>query len=246
MKISIITIVYNDVSNIRKTIESVLSQSYDNIQYVCIDGGSTDGTVDIINEYLDKISFFISEPDRGIADAFNKGIKVADGDYVLVLNSGDTYIGSDSINTLVEAIKNNGDVCYNIYSCDSVLVNGDNKIKIFKSEPKKLKYRMSVSHNGLAISRDVYNTLCGYDVNYKIAMDYDFMIRYLKRFTLATICRLPLCLTTYELGGVSDTRSTLGFYESYRTKSTNGHGTIHSFIYFLLLSINHVISSLKR
>jgi len=93
--ISIITVVKNDASNIKKTIQSVLNQSYSHIQYIIIDGSSTDGTLDIINEFKDKIDTITSEPDRGIYDAMNKGIHHAQGEWIFFLNSGDVFFNDD-------------------------------------------------------------------------------------------------------------------------------------------------------
>ena len=99
-KVSIITVVYNDVKNIRSTIESYLSQSYDNKEYIIIDGGSNDGTMDIVNLYRDRIDVVVSEPDKGIYDAMNKGIKRATGNWIGILNSGDTFVSTDTLKTV--------------------------------------------------------------------------------------------------------------------------------------------------
>lgn len=108
-KISIITVCYNSCTNIEKTIKSVLSQNYDNIEYIIIDGKSTDGTIEIIQKYSNNIDTFISEPDNGIYDAMNKGIKHSTGEWLMFMNAGDTYISNDSlkgfISNLTEGIR---------------------------------------------------------------------------------------------------------------------------------------------
>ena len=96
-KVSVITVVYNDVGHIRETIESFFSQTWEDKEYIVIDGGSTDGTIDIIKEYANRISYWISEPDKGMYDAMNKGILKANGDWINILNSGDLYSTSEVI-----------------------------------------------------------------------------------------------------------------------------------------------------
>lgn len=99
-KISVITVCYNSVDNIEKTILSVISQTYKNIEYIIIDGGSMDGTLDVINKYKDKIAYFITEPDKGIYDAMNKGVKSATGDWVNFMNAGDVFVDEEVLNSI--------------------------------------------------------------------------------------------------------------------------------------------------
>ena len=102
MKISVITVCYNDRERIEKTILSVLSQSYGNLEYIVIDGGSTDGTVDIIKKYANRIAYFVSESDEGIYDAMNKGLRKAVGEWVCFLNAGDLFVSESVLNTIFD------------------------------------------------------------------------------------------------------------------------------------------------
>lgn len=112
-KISVITVVYNDAANIRQTMESFFSQTWTEKEYIVIDGGSTDGTADIIREYADRLAFWHSEPDGGIYEAMNKGIGHCTGDWINILNSGDVYVGNDSLEqTIMLADTENTDVIY--------------------------------------------------------------------------------------------------------------------------------------
>lgn len=103
IKVSVITVVFNDFSNISKTINSVLEQNYLNTEYIVIDGGSTDGTSEVIERYLDKLNIYISEVDYGIYDAMNKGVRVANGEFIIFMNSGDVFAAMNSISLLMNA-----------------------------------------------------------------------------------------------------------------------------------------------
>lgn len=137
MKVSIITVVWNNADTIKDAIESVLNQTYKNIEYIIVDGGSTDGTIEIIQSYGNKISKFISEKDEGIYDAMNKGIKLATGDIVGILNSDDFYKSNDVIETVVrEFISKDIDCLYG--DLEYVDKNDTSKvIRYWKSNPYK-------------------------------------------------------------------------------------------------------------
>ena len=113
MKISVITVCYNEAATIEKTLESIFNQTYQNIEFIVIDGGSTDGTLDIIEKYKDKIAYFVSEPDEGIYNAMNKGIKASSGEVLYFLNANDTLYSDDVLETVVSVFeKGNYDFVY--------------------------------------------------------------------------------------------------------------------------------------
>lgn len=105
VKISVITVCYNAVDTLEKTIQSVLEQTYHNIEYIIIDGGSTDGTVEIIHRYVDYLAYWVSEPDRGIYDAMNKGIERATGEWVNFMNAGDYFYNYDVISNVFKVLQ---------------------------------------------------------------------------------------------------------------------------------------------
>ena len=175
IKLTIITVSYNAVATIEQTISSVINQSYPNIEYIIIDGGSTDGTVDIIKKYKDKIAYWISEPDGGIYDAMNKGIKVATGEYVYFLGADDTLIDISIIQAVVCDMSDNPS---DIYSYGVYCVNNKLMQKyVGNSHAKKhLDVVDMVPHQGLFVKRSIAVKL-PYDVNYKITADYKFFLQ---------------------------------------------------------------------
>ena len=182
MKISIITVVYNNKETIRSAVDSVLNQNYDSIEYIVIDGGSTDGTVDIVKEYQDKISVFISEPDEGIYDAMNKGIALATGNVIGILNSDDFYIDKFVIEKVVKEFKEKNVEC--VYG-DLIYVkpgNLDKTVRYYDSSnfnPSKFAYGWMPAHPTFFVKRKVYERYGMFRTDLKIAADFDILARFL-------------------------------------------------------------------
>lgn len=204
MKISIITSVFNNEATIRDAIESVISQTYPDIEYIIIDGGSKDGTIEIIKEYSHVITHFISEPDRGIYDGLNKGLGLATGDIIGFLHSDDLYPDNTTISTIMQAFADNIDGVYG----DLVYTSKNDISKIlryWKSKPfspKLLKYGWMPAHPTLFLRRSIYQQHGLFDLHFKIAADYDFMLRILK--SDLKIDYLPKILYKMRIGGESN------------------------------------------
>jgi glycosyltransferase involved in cell wall biosynthesis len=185
MKISIITVVYNNEKTIKEAIESVFSQTYSEIEYVIIDGNSIDNTVKVINQYNDQLSYFISEKDNGIYDAMNKGIKASTGDVIGILNSDDLYQDSTVIQTVMNHF--NQDLNLDIVFGDLVYVKNDNVDKViryWKSRPYFRKYFEMGNvppHPSLFVKKNVYTEAGLFSLDYKLAADYEFMLRIFKK-----------------------------------------------------------------
>lgn len=174
-KVSIITVVYNGVKTIEKTILSVVEQPYCNIEYIIIDGGSTDGTLDIIKKYKDKIACVISEKDNGLYDAMNKGIRQATGDIIGILNSDDWY-EKDSIAKVVSFFKNNDvDLVYG--RMFYVFSNGIKMLAALDSLDD-LVYRMTIPHPTVFVKKCIYEKYGVFDTTYQLAADYDLLLRF--------------------------------------------------------------------
>lgn len=173
-KISIITINYNNAFLLEKTIKSVLEQEYKNIEYIIIDGGSTDSSRDIIKNYENKLKYWISEKDQGISDAFNKGIeKCSEDSYILMLNAGDTFINQNSLSLIVNYL-NGSLVCF-----QSVTLSGK-KIGSLHRKIKSYNYKALIPHQSTFVHKSLYNKYGGYSLEYKYRMDYDFFARVTK------------------------------------------------------------------
>lgn len=208
MKVSIITVCYNSASTIMNTIDSVLNQSYKNIEYIIVDGKSKDGSVELISKYGDRISRLISEPDKGIYDAMNKGIKLATGDIVGILNSDDFFNNNGVVQLIVdEFIKSNIDAVYG--DVQFVKPSNLNKVVRYYSSKRfcirKFKFGFMPAHPSFYVRREYFEKYGYYKTDYKIGADFELLIRFLYKNKLK--CKyLQTTFVTMRTGGVS-TRS---------------------------------------
>jgi glycosyltransferase len=206
MKISVITSVYNNKETIAEAIESVLSQTYDNIEYIVVDGASKDGTVDVIQKYADKITTFVSEPDKGIYDGLNKGVALATGAVVGFLHSDDLFQDEHVVAKIAEAFKS-GDVD-SIYG-DLIYVSKEDTSKVvryWKSGAfglRKLQNGWMPPHPTFYVKRKVYEDFGAFDTCFKIAADYDSILRFLGREGITTRY-IPEVLVKMRVGGASN------------------------------------------
>ncbi len=227
--VSVVTISMNDVDGIRHTIDSVAAQTHENIEYFVVDGGSGDGTVDVVmeGERLGLIDKFISEPDDGISDAFNKGLAMAGGELVLLLNSGDVLADRQVVSRVVDAYAKNGS---GVYHGDMWLQKDGDK-RLIKPRPQLLKRYMSLNHPGMFVSNDVYKSVGFFNTKYKIAMDYDWISRALGMKVPFYYVEHPLVLMPG--GGLSDVRWFQGYREVREIRRENGMPAIfNNYLHF--------------
>jgi glycosyltransferase involved in cell wall biosynthesis len=205
MKISIITVCYNSESTIRDAIASVLGQDYPDVEYIIVDGNSKDGTVEIIKSFDKQISHWISEPDQGIYDAMNKGIALATGDVVGILNSDDFYFDNNILSKVVEAFR---DERIDSVFGDLVFVHPDNLDKVVRTysskdwHPDKFARGYMPAHPTFFVRRKYYEQHGRFKTDYKIAADYEMLIRLLYVHKLK-YKYLPLTMVKMRKGGVS-------------------------------------------
>lgn len=242
MRISIITINYNNLAGLKKTMTSVLDQTYTNIEYIIIDGGSTDGSKEHIESCNESLAYWVSEPDKGIYHAMNKGIDQATGDYLLFLNSGDWLVGSD----ILDSVKPS-EFYHDLISC-SLHVVGDN-IDYVKSMPEEIRFsfmhRRTLPHQSTFIKRKLFKTIGYYDENLKFVSDWKFFILAICKYK-ATFINIPIILSSYNLFGYSSLEENAKLLKSERKGVLNEEfGPFHQDIEELLL-LRGKISTLRK
>jgi len=196
--VSIITITFNSAQTLEQTICSVLNQTYDPIEHIIIDGGSTDGTLDVIKQYDKQVASWISEPDRGISDAFNKGIGASSGEIIGILNSDDWY-EEDAVACAVEAMRNtDADIVYGMLCT----WDGDVKSEEVSADHELLEREMSMNHPAVFATRAAYEKVGLYRTDFRYAMDYEWLLR-AKKAGLK-FSAVEKCLANMRLDGISN------------------------------------------
>lgn len=206
MKLSLITVSYNSKKTIQRTFNSIKMQDYKNIEYIVIDGGSTDGTIDIIKKNSNLINKWISEPDNGIYDAMNKGINISTGEVIGLINSDDFYNFQDSISLIMNAFKEkNADVVF----ANTYYVSSKNTKKIVRKwRPGKFikgsyKNGWHTPHPSFFAKKNLYSKYGNFDCNLTIAADFDLMLRFMET-TNSKSNYLDKFITSMTLGGASN------------------------------------------
>lgn len=178
LKISVITVALNSAAHIEESIKSVLDQTYTDIEYVVIDGGSTDGTVDIVERYGQSVDYFVSEPDKGLYDAMNKGIKAATGDVLFFLNSDDTFRDERVVEDVARAFNENPGV--DMVFGNQIFDFGEGGRKVKKQQFKDIRKRLAwtnIQHQTLFARKEVFERVGGFSLEYRIVSDYEWLLR---------------------------------------------------------------------
>ena len=202
--ISVITVVYNAADTIADTLGSVASQTYSNIEYIVVDGGSSDGTLAVIEKYRDVITHFVSEPDAGIYDAMNKGIGLATGDVVGFLNADDIFADAGVLGRVALAMQNTSvQACFG----DVVFVGDDMEtaVRYYRSSGfslGRLAYGWMPAHPSLYLRRDLFDRYGNFRTDYEIAADYELVARLFGKHRISYVY-LPWVFVKMRLGGVS-------------------------------------------
>ena len=201
--LSIITVVYNNVRDIERTLLSVLNQSYAHIEYIVVDGASSDGTLEIIQRYQDRLSKVVSEKDAGIYDAMNKGLALASGDYVLFMNSGDELYAPDTVENIFATASN-----IDIYYGETEMYNeawqsiGKRRHSVpEKFTWKSFRFGMTISHQAIYIRRSLTEP---YDRKYQLSADIDWILTAAKK--AKTSVKVSGYVAKYLVGGLSKKR----------------------------------------
>jgi glycosyltransferase involved in cell wall biosynthesis len=232
------------VVTIEQTILSVINQEFKDYEYIIIDGGSTDGTVDILKKYHDKITYWFSEPDNGIYDAMNKGVKIAKGEFVSILNSDDWY-ETGTLKKVANYIDSNSkvDVFHGLLRI----------IKVENNEPSLIRghysfnlYNGMIEHPTCFVKRELFDTIGGFDLSYKSAADYDWMLKVKNKG--ASFLLIPEILANFRTGGMSD--SSTGALEEILIKKNYGIYSNSKYLYWnffiFLISLKGNLSRILR
>jgi glycosyltransferase involved in cell wall biosynthesis len=207
MKISIITVCYNSAATLEKTILSVAGQTYSDIEYIIVDGNSKDGTLNIIRSHKDKITQWMSEPDKGLYDAMNKGITMATGDLIGILNSDDTFYSNTVLAEIAAFLANN--------TIDASVGNimqhkEDGKVvRVYSSKywtPKKLKIGFMPPHPSIFFKRELFQKYGDYELGFKIGADYELITRFFLKNSISWKYS-GITTTAMLVGGLSSSGS---------------------------------------
>ena len=241
-KLTVITIVYNNVRDIERTITSVLKQTYKNIEYIIIDGKSTDGTLSIIAQYKERISRIISEPDKGIYDAMNKGLALATGDYILFMNSGDEIYDEQTVEDVFDSAPG-----ADIYYGETEMFNDNWKSlgrrrheapEIFNW--KSFQFGMNISHQAIYIRKSITEP---YDLKYRYSSDIDWIIKSAKK--ASNIVNVHRYVAKYLVGGMSKKKHRESLKERFEI-FTKYYGLIPNILNHIFIAGNLAIYFIKH
>lgn len=240
--LSVITVVFNNVTDIERTILSVINQTRTDIEYIIIDGGSTDGTLDIISKYLGSINRLVSEKDKGIYDAMNKGLALATGDYVLFMNSGDEIYAPDTVEK-VFATAANADIYYG--ETEMFDKNWNSLGKRRHKAPQKLgfksfRYGMSVSHQAIYVKRSLTGS---YNTTYKLSADIDWILNVLQN--AREIVNTHMYVAKYLVGGMSKKKHKESLIERFKI-FTRYYGLVPNVLNHFTIAANLAVYFLKN
>lgn len=203
MKTSIITVCFNAKATIEDTFISIFNQTYKDFELIVIDGASTDGTLEIIQKYRDKIAYFVSEPDSGIYDAMNKGIKAANGEFILFLNANDVFKDENVLEKVAEALSKNPDTKFLFGDVEYISEDKKNSIvhsfSMIKNDFSLIAN--NICHQSIFYHRSLFERFGGYSWDYKIYSDWDFNIKCLVQNRVSAVY-LPIVISKFQLGGI--------------------------------------------
>ena len=240
-KISIITVTLNSERTLEETIKSILSQDYPNIEYLVIDGGSIDGTLEIIDKYASQISYTISEKDKGISDAFNKGIKRATGEIVGIINSDDLLLPG-ALFKLAECYDKNVDVYRgNVVVYDE---NSDSKWRDIPSMKFPLvSFNIRVAHPGTFIRKDAYELYGAYRIDLKYQMDKDLLIRFYDKG--ASFLYIDYDIALFRIGGATSDSLKKKKTEIMEVIRLNGGGKFQAYLVYCIALFRAVLKKTR-
>ena len=243
-KLSVITVTYNAKHTLERTLKSVQEQTYPAIEHLIVDGNSNDGTVALIQQYENERLKWISEPDKGIYDAMNKGAKMATGDYLCFLNAGDTFYNVDTVEKMFKTIDKNAfpDILYG----ETAIVDDNGRFLHMRRlrAPKTLtwesfKLGMVVCHQAFIVKREIVEP---YELSYRFSADFDWCIRMMKK--AKNIHNTGMILVNYLNAGTTTANRKASLRERYRIMEKH-YGKVSTFLYHIWFVIRAIIKPEK-
>lgn len=225
--VTVITVVFNSAETLEETIRSVVNQTYRNVEYIVVDGASTDGSVDIIRKYENSVDYWVSEPDDGIYDAMNKGVKHAKGEWVILMNSGDRFFCETTLANLINQITGCPDVAYG----DVQVLRNGRPAQVIPSKRISVPLRtMPACHQSMMIKTELLRRF-PYDTGISIAADFDNLCRIVTSGGVTQ--QIPLVISLVSAGGVSDSNRD-EVYKQYQLISSRSFGeSITSSLFYM-------------
>ncbi|ABL02605.1 glycosyl transferase, family 2 [Candidatus Ruthia magnifica str. Cm (Calyptogena magnifica)] len=230
--ITVVTVVFNGDKFLEETIKSVIKQTYGNIEYIIIDGGSTDRTVDIIKKYEDKIAYWVSEKDDGIADAFNKGVMAAKGEYINFQGDSDGFYSTCALEKVFNNVNTKEDVLISA-KVQRVDINGKELYvskHVSNFNKKSLLFRMSIPHQGLFTHKSYFEKYGLFDVNNVFCMDYEHLLRSYHHFP--KVLTKNIIVARWRADGLNNDRI-LEIFKEYCQIKNNNKVASNLFLYFI-------------
>jgi glycosyltransferase involved in cell wall biosynthesis len=246
MIFSIITVTFNSKKYLEETIKSVLSQDWPDLEYILVDGGSTDGTLDIIREYAEQDGRirWVSEPDEGIADAFNKGLALACGEIVGIMNSDDTY-AHGALRKVAENYAAHPEC--DVFHGDMLRFQGDQPLFLLKPSDveRNIWHEMPLNHPATFVTARAYLKVVGFDKAFRVAMDYDLLLRLCK--SGCRFCYIDHVLANMRYGGESDSRFMDGLKEVFRASVREGYPRHKAFFWLVFkATLGNVKNAMRK
>lgn len=240
-KLTIGTINRNHAAGLKRTIESVVSQKTSAVEYLVIDGASSDDSVNIIRDHSDAIDFWVSEPDKGISDAFNKVVLHATGDWIMLLNAGDTLL-KGALDSILAACNEH---CAAEIICGSTLAASEsNRHQVLTPNISLLPLEMSIAHPSSIVKNSLYRRIGGYSNDLRIAMDYRFFLN--AKLNAAKFAVIESALVEMEAGGISNQSIVKRNLDSWRARKQSGYNSIFNLYAFARRVSRDFIRSIAR
>jgi glycosyltransferase involved in cell wall biosynthesis len=239
--ISIVTVVRNDAENLKSTIKNVLNQNYKYVEFIVIDGDSTDGTVDIIKQYEPNLTYWISEPDLGIADAWNKGLSACSGEIIGILNAGDSFSNEDYLSRIANAFKPRQSTVF--YGDTKVVTASGQVVKevVGRFNPRRIHNGIGFLHPGCFATKTAYNLVGNFNLRYRLAMDCDWIFRcYRANVSFEKID--VTCIMNND--GISHKSNLAAYGEYLQSMKDNGFPSIQIYTSMMYVAFRGLVKSI--